>query len=395
MPNLTLSTSVHILAGQNFTNGGQIDVAVFTNSGSTQSAGITVVTSGGKAAVTVNKSSVSPGGSGTTNDFTITAPSVTGNYEVRVIQSIKSGNDIEVYSGLVRGTVSSGSTGSAPVISSVTNNNASSANVTATVNLSSSGSGGTLQYAQTSSNSAPSSGWQSGNTFSHPRGTTRYYWARQSSSLVSSSASHAVGYIAPDTAVSPSNIIISNTATSGNTTIRNVTAGETYQVRNNAGTITYATVTGFSTSVVASISSGLPTAGNTTTFRIYAKRPTSAGGDNAYDNTGDTFTIQRQTSGGSGGSAAYGLEVRGPNGTTPVFGTNLLATNFVVAQSFSIAGGQSTTITCAEANDDSKVLIFFSSYKRGITVSTTSTNFTLTNALSGTQSGTVFAIRRR
>ena len=72
MPNLTLSTSVHILAGQNFTNGGQIDVAVFTDSGSTQSAGITVVTSGGKAAVTVNKSSVSPGGSGTTNDFPIT-----------------------------------------------------------------------------------------------------------------------------------------------------------------------------------------------------------------------------------------------------------------------------------------------------------------------------------
>ena len=336
-----------------------------------------------------NKSSMAAG-----SNNTITFSS-TGSYSCTYFAS-SGGKSPTIYYGQINGTVTStGSSGSAPVISSVTNNNASSANVTATVNLSSNGSGGTLQYAQTSSNSAPSSGWQSGNTFSHARGTTRYYWARQSSSLVSSSESHAVGYIAPDTAVSPSSIIISNTATSGNTTIRNVTAGETYQVRNNAGTITYATVTGFSTSVVASISSGLPTAGNTTTFRIYAKRPTSAGGDNAYDNTGDTFTIQRQTSGGSGGSAAYGLEVRGPNGTTPVFGTNLLATNFVVAQAFSIGAGQTTTITCADANDDSKVLIFFSSYERGITVSTTSTNFTLTNTLSGTRSGTVFAIRRR
>ena len=336
-----------------------------------------------------NKSSMAAG-----SNNTITFSS-TGSYSCTYFAS-SGGKSPTIYSGQVNGTVTStGSSGSAPVISSVTNNNASSANVTATVNLSSNGSGGTLQYAQTSSNSAPSSGWQSGNTFSHARGTTRYYWARQSSSLVSSSESHAVGYIAPDTAVSPSSIIISNTATSGNTTIRNVTAGETYQVRNNAGTITYATVTGFSTSVIASISSGLPTAGNTTTFRIYAKRPTSAGGDNAYDNTGDTFTIQRQTTGGSGGSGTYGLEVTGPNGTTTVFGTNLLATNFVVAQAFSLAASATTTITCADANDTSKVLIFFSSYKRGITVSTTSTNFTLTNTGGGSQSGTVFAIRKR
>lgn len=336
-----------------------------------------------------NKSSMAAG-----SNNTITFSS-TGSYSCTYFAS-SGGKSPTIYYGQVSGTVTSaGSSGSAPVISSVTNNNASSANVTATVNLSSNGSGGTLQYAQTSSNSAPSSGWQSGNTFSHARGTTRYYWARQSSSLVSSSESHAVGYIAPDTAVSPSSIIISNTATSGNTTIRNVTAGETYQVRNNGGSTTYATVTASSTSVTASISSGLPTAGNTTTFRIYAKRPTSAGGDNAYDNTGDTFTIQRQTTGGSGGSGTYGLEVKGPNGTTTVFGTNLLATNFVVAQAFSLAASATTTITCADANDTSKVLIFFSSYKRGITVSTTSTNFTLTNAGGGSQSGTVFAIRKR
>ena len=240
-----------------------------------------------------NKSSMTAGSSNT-----ITFSS-TGSYSCSYFAS-SGGKNPTIYSGQVSGTVSSsGPSGSAPVISSVTDNNASAANVTATVNLSSNGSGGTLQYAQTSSNSAPSSGWQSGNTFSHPRGTTRYYWARQSSSLVSSSESHAVGYIAPDTTVSPSNVTLTSSATSGTTTISNVTSGETYQVRNNAGTTTYATVTASSSSVDATISSGLPTEGNSDTFRIYAKRPTNMGGDNAYDDTGDTFSITRSAFSGN------------------------------------------------------------------------------------------------
>lgn len=240
-----------------------------------------------------NKSSMVAGSSNT-----ITFSS-TGSYTCTYFAS-SGGKNPTIYSGQVSGTVSStGSTGSAPVISSVTNNNASAANVTATVNLSSNGSGGTLQYAQTSSNSAPSSGWQSGNTFSHPRGTTRYYWARQSSSLVSSSESHAVGYIAPDTTVSPSNVTLTSSATSGTTTISNVTSGETYQVRNNAGSVTYVQVTASSSSVNATISSGLPTEGNSDTFRIYAKRPTNMGGDDAYDDTGDTFTITRSAFSGN------------------------------------------------------------------------------------------------
>ena len=99
-----------------------------------------------------NKSSMVAGSSNT-----ITFSS-TGSYTCTYFASSGGKNPI-IYSGQVSGTVSSsGPSGSAPVISSVTNNNASAANVTATVNLSSNGSGGTLQYAQTSSNSAPSSG---------------------------------------------------------------------------------------------------------------------------------------------------------------------------------------------------------------------------------------------
>ena len=86
-----------------------------------------------------------------------------------------------------------------PGAPSVSSNNAESANVTVTVqnNSSTPGTGGTLQLAQTSSNSAPSSGWQTGSpiNFTHPRNATRYYWARRSASNVSSSTSLNVPYL--------------------------------------------------------------------------------------------------------------------------------------------------------------------------------------------------------
>ena len=83
-----------------------------------------------------------------------------------------------------------------PVIQSISNDNPNSSNVTATVNLTSPGSGGTLNYAQTEGNSVPPSNeWGTGNTFSHPRNTTRYYWASQSTNTAGAydSASHFVG----------------------------------------------------------------------------------------------------------------------------------------------------------------------------------------------------------
>jgi hypothetical protein len=185
----------------------------------------------------------------------------------------------------------------APTISSVTNNNASATSVTATVNLSSNGSGGTLKYAQTTSNSVPASGWQTGNTFSHPRGTTRYYWASQdedTSGAFDDSGAISVGYIAPDTAVSPSSPTISNTATSASITITGVTSGETYQLRNQAGTVQYQSGTASSTSITITQTGGLPSAGSSLTYQVFSLRPTSIGGDGAYDATGDTYTITRQ-----------------------------------------------------------------------------------------------------
>ena len=143
MPNLTLTTSGASLPLQNFTNGGSISIAVFSDSNnSTTGASVNVSTNG--AAVTVDKTTVYPGASGSNNDFTITAPSVTGNYSISVIQSVKVGQTQTIYTGTVSGTVSSSGGGggvTAPVIGSVTHNNAASSSVTATVSIISVSSG--------------------------------------------------------------------------------------------------------------------------------------------------------------------------------------------------------------------------------------------------------------
>lgn len=181
----------------------------------------------------------------------------------------------------------------APVISSVTDNNAAASSVTATVNLSSSGSGGTLQYIQTTTNSAPAynaSGWQSGNTFSHPRGTTRYYWAQQVSGTnraISSSVAKYEGYIAPDTSISP---IANQSFTSAILTHTITIAGggefDYYQVRNaSTGEVHEECFGNENITVTDALSSG------SRTYRIYTRRDPFYGGDNGYDDTGTTYTV--------------------------------------------------------------------------------------------------------
>jgi hypothetical protein len=185
----------------------------------------------------------------------------------------------------------------APTISSVTNNNASAANVTATVNLSSNGSGGTLKYAQTTSNSVPATGWQTSASFSHPRGTTRYYWASQdedTSGAYSSSTAHTVGYIAPDTSTSPNSPTIGSSSSSASVVLSSTTSGETYQLRNSTGQTTYHTATATSGSLTISQTGGLPSAGNTVQYSVYSSRPTSVGGDGAYD-FADNYNITRSS----------------------------------------------------------------------------------------------------
>lgn len=223
----------------------------------------------------------SPGTSSVISSFSGSSYSILFSY-------ISGGN---VYGATVSGTVTT--TASAPVISSVTNNNAAAANVTATVNLSSSGSGGTaLEYAQTTANTLPSTGWQASASFTHPRGTTRYYWAsrNKNTSLYSSSTSHTVGYIAPDSSITTTtNSPIAVGAGTHQVTIANGDANTTYHVRSASYTGGIITAGTGNVTITVGDSSA---AGSTTTYYITATRATSTGGDNVHVNA-TTYSITR------------------------------------------------------------------------------------------------------
>lgn len=392
MPNLTLSTSGHNLTGQNFNNGGQIDIAVFSDSGSTQSAGVTVITSGGKAAVTVSKSSVDPGGSGSSNDFSITAPSVTGNYEVRVIQSIKVGQSYVIYSGIVTGTVSSASTDTTPNafsftdVSNATRNTYSYAyvqitgiNAAATVSGSSSA---TYGFAVSSSTSQPSA--SSFTTANKTITNGQYLHVRV---LSSSSYSTAVGATITVGGVSDTFTVTTEADTTPTysltapTSINEGSSGtcsvSTTNVAN--GTTLYWSVspTGdFSTTTgTVSISGGsgsfsvTPTADSTTEGAETASVILWSNSARTVQVASDTFTINDtstasgggSTGSGTGGSSTYGLSIKSTTSSaTEIFGVNVRTTNIQVYQTGTIAGNGGTrthTGLGSDVTDDTKVQV--------------------------------------
>lgn len=261
------------------------------STGDTISVTCTVSHSGVQVQTIATNCSVSPT-SDSTSPYNFTVSSFTSSsYSIEFYYFDSNTNE---YSHTISGTVSSSSY-TAPVISSVTNNNAATANVTATVTLSSNGSGGTLQYAQTTTNSVPASGWQSGNTFSHPRGTTRYYWASQAtntSGAYSSSVSHVVGYISADLTVSATSSTITVASTSAGTVVSNGNSLDRYFVRENNGSTNLATRAGNGS---MSFTSPLPTSGSTLTYEIFGTRPTAQGGDGVIRESNVTFTVTRDS----------------------------------------------------------------------------------------------------
>jgi len=250
----------------------------------------------------------------------------------------------------------------APTASSVTFNNPASANTTATVNLSATGSGGTLQYACEVGDSTPDN-WQSGSTFTISRGSgTVYARARRSSTTNSNTVSATrPGFLTGDTAVSASSSTIANGATSASTTLSSATAGETYAVRVNDGSSNLATRTG---NGAVSFTSSLPSSGNTSTYEIFVRRPTSTGGDGStYTATNDTFTVTRaaaadttpnafsftdKTGNASTEQNSY-VQITGINAATTVSRTSGGATFAVVGTSSTPSAGNfgtsNTTIT--------------------------------------------------
>ena len=213
----------------------------------------------------------------------------TGSYSVLFMGS-SGGKEPIFYRATLNGNVSSASV-TAPTASSVTFDNPASANTTATVNLSANGSGGTLEYACEAGDATPDN-WQSGSTFTIARGSgTVYARARRSSTTNSNTVSATrPGFLTGDTAVSATSSTIAVGATSASTTLSNATAGETYAVRVNNGSSNLATRTG---NGAMSFTSSLPSSGNTSTYEIFVRRPTSTGGDGTtYTATNDTFTVQ-------------------------------------------------------------------------------------------------------
>jgi hypothetical protein len=227
----------------------------------------------------------------------------------------------------------------APVISSVSHNNAALASVTATVNLSSAGSGGTLEYAQSTTNSVPSTGWQSSASFSHPRGTVRYYWASQNrnTSGFSSSASLSVGYLVADTVVAATSSTISVSATTATTTVSGVDrTSEEVAVRVNNGSTNLGTRTGNGT---ITFSSSLPSAGNIVTYEIFTRRPTSTGGDGVtWYGTNDTFTVTR----GVADTTPDAFDLGGPETGAPlntfIYSNTITVSGITSSASVSISG---------------------------------------------------------
>lgn len=305
------------------------------------------------------------------------------------------------YSATVTGSVSGTSSVTAPTASSVSFNNPASANTTATVNLSASGSGGTLQYACEVGDTTPDN-WQSGNTFTISRGSGTVYARARRSSTTNSNVVSATrpGFLTGDTAVSATSSNISTVATSAVTTLSSATAGEYYGVRLNNGTGNLATRIG---NGAISFSSNLPSSGNSVTYEIFVARPTSTGGDGStYIATNDTFTVSRSAASGGGGvgggSSNFGIKVYDTNGTTSVLSPSTrYMTRLADPVSITVAAnGGTVNVACDMthlAADNSSLVIEGFTYGDFVTVTRLSNAFRVKNNNTSTFTSIVYPVR--
>ena len=252
----------------------------------------------------------------------------------------------------------------APTASSVTFNNPASSTVTATVNLSAQGSGGTLQYALDIDNSSPTN-WQSSNQFAVARAAsgTVYARARRDAASVSNTVNATrPGFLLPDDSVSAPDVSITASATSASTTVSNGTSGESVLCRlNGDANNTNLGTTSFNSSGQATLTLlyKLPSAGSTNTYTIFTKRPTLTGGDGStYHSTGDTFDVTRASA-----SPTYSL-------TAPT----------------SVNEGSAATISVATTNVSNSTTLYWAVQPSGdfgtstgsVSISGNSASFTLT-----------------
>ncbi|MDB4339302.1 hypothetical protein N9992_00585 [bacterium] len=141
------------------------------------------------------------------------------------------------------GSSGGGGTASAPTVTGTSRTARNNTNDTVAVAASAgSGNSGTITYAQGSSNSASGLSFQSSNSFNHPRGTTRYYFAKQSN-LVSTTVGTNHVHVSAAVDITPSgfnNLVAtaaSGAAGTAQYTIAGLGTGDTASVSTSAGSV--------------------------------------------------------------------------------------------------------------------------------------------------------------
>lgn len=244
----------------------------------------------------------------------VTEGTENATYSLYINNIFNSLNLVATKSFTVSDAQASITTPSAPTVSS---DNAELANVQVTVQLPNgdTSSGGTLQFGQSTTNSAPSS-WSTGSfaTFTHPRGETRYYWARRSANNVSNSTSLAVSYLTTfdsSVTISPSTRQVNTGDASATFTITNPSGSNTLFGNSVYRLVTSSISPGWRASkagesdgnadIVLNQSEGdLPPEGTaaTYTYQLSGKRRTDKGGppnnDSEFtDISGQAVTVER------------------------------------------------------------------------------------------------------
>jgi len=321
-------------------------------------------------------------GTSSGNDGTtcVVSFSSTGSYSISFTSLATDKQSL--YQGTLSGTVSAGS---APTVNnSQTFATTASATTSCTIALTNNGSG-TLSYNKSTTTTVPTSGWQSSATVTGlSRGTAYYLWARTSASnslADRTDSALTVPYLLPDTSIAfaDDTIVVANGATSHTVTIQNGSSNTVYQVRDDGGGTTHESRTGNGDITVTDV----PSAGNTKIYDVYARRTTSSGGDNLYDDTEDSYSVTQVVAGSnsppsitqataSSSTAGQGVSITLTGAASDSDGT-------ISSLAWSQVSGTSVTVTNGTASG-----IGTSSASRNATFTTPSSQGTLTFRLTAT-----------
>jgi hypothetical protein len=277
------------------------------------------------------------------------------------------------------------------------------------------GANGTIQLSEVSNFASTVS---NGSSFTFTRGAAKTIYSRRIDGSVSSdtySEANTVGFLGSDLSVSAANVSITFDATGATVTVGNIARStETVAIRTVNGGTNLATRNGNGN---ISLTSNLPTVGNTNTYELYTRRAVSTGGDGStFSDTNDQFTITRNvepvtsptdivfsdpstpddnitiTVTGSGGSGGV-IKVSDDNSTFVANGTSFSATRGTSVTYYARREGSgNSSSSYSEAYQPPYLSPDSSISSANITISGSS-NTTATITVNGTTSGETIDIR--